>query len=402
MTERTLVPDKLHAYLLQVRHMLYELITLDLETVVSVEAFDDVGVKSGEDIIAEQIKSVTTGGNPLADRAEVFWKTVFNWCSYLAEGHLSVHNLSLKFIVISEKNLPCGKIPQSFADASNATEAKKALDEAYYALTHSEDGKEKEIPDSYKRYAEYIFSSENEHIVLAVIQAISITVYDGDYDSRLVERFNSQQVPAEYSEELLIYMLGWVSEEVHKQTKLNKPAYISAKAFHDELASQIRGRNLNTILSALSTEPSNSETTGEVDRQDNYIKQLGFIDLDPTEIFTAANDFLRTKAEKVLWSQRGIVTQANIDDYNERVTRRWNIKKRLNDFQNHASEETQGQTLYYNTSEDVSCLRLQGCDPPPFFGSGTLHELANEPKIGWHPRYEELLQQEAADGQNNE
>ncbi len=381
--------------------MLFELITLDLETVVSVEAFDDVGVKSGEEITAEQIKRVTTGSNPLADRAVVFWKTIFNWCSYVAEGRLSVNNLKLKFVVIAERTLPCGDIPKSFAEALDEKQAKDALDKAKYTLTHTDDNKEKELPESYKEYAEYVFGPDNENVVLSVIQAMSIHVYDRDYDLRLVEKFNSQQVPLEYADDLLIYMLGWLNEEVHKQTKENKPAYISARDFHDVLAKEILGRNRDTILSALSTVPSEAEKTGEVNRRETYMKQLEYIDLDLTEMLNAANDFLRTKTEKVMWSQRGIVTQKNFDNYNDRIKRSWNTKKRVNDLQKHESEEAQGQTLYYNTVGEVANFTLQGCETPSFFGSGTLHELANEPVIGWHPKYEELLRQEEADGETD-
>lgn len=402
MTGRTHVPDKLNAYLLQVRHMLFELITLDLNTVVSTEDFDDVGIKRGEEIIAEQLKSVTTGSNPISDRAEVFWKTIYNWCSYVTDGSISASNLRLNFIVVSERSLPCGNIPLSFAKASNAAEAKKALDEAHYVLTHEVDGKDKTIPESYKTYTDYIFATENEPVVLAVLQALSITVYDGDYDDKLIERFNSQQIPPEYADELLTYMLGWVTNEVHTQTRMNKPAFISARAFHDELLAQVRGRDLNTILTALSTEPSKAETTGEVSKRDTYIKQLDFIELDPTEIFNAANDFIRTRTEKILWSERGLVTPQNFDDYNEKIARDWNIKKRLNDFQSFANYEAQGQSLYYNALNSVGSFKLQGCDTPSFFGPGTLHSLANEPVIGWHPKYKELLEQEATDEQSNE
>lgn len=37
MSDKTHVPDKLHGYTLQVRHMLYELISLDLDKIVSIE-----------------------------------------------------------------------------------------------------------------------------------------------------------------------------------------------------------------------------------------------------------------------------------------------------------------------------------------------------------------------------
>jgi hypothetical protein len=59
MLTKTLVPDKLQAYLLQVKHMLHELISVDDRT-VSIEKLDDVAVEVEGKVIAEQVKSVTS------------------------------------------------------------------------------------------------------------------------------------------------------------------------------------------------------------------------------------------------------------------------------------------------------------------------------------------------------
>ena len=65
MPNRTLVPDKLQGYLLQVRHMLYELISVD-DRIVSIEKLDDVAVEADGKVIAEQVKSVTSANNPIS------------------------------------------------------------------------------------------------------------------------------------------------------------------------------------------------------------------------------------------------------------------------------------------------------------------------------------------------
>ena len=54
-----------------------------------------------------------------------------------------------------------------------------------------------------------------------------------------------------------------------------------------------------------------------------------------------------------------------------------------------------GQYVYAQCLSDASKRRLLGSDVPSFFGSGSLQALANEPtqqpSIGWHPRYIDLL-----------
>lgn len=125
MANKTLVPDKLHGYLLQVIHMLYELISVD-DRVVSIEKLDDVAVEIDGKVIAEQLKSVTSANNPVANRAAVFWKTLYNWCTYIEDGSLPSDAI-LRFVVVSNSTITPGSIQKTFMDAHSDDEAQKAL-----------------------------------------------------------------------------------------------------------------------------------------------------------------------------------------------------------------------------------------------------------------------------------
>ena len=125
MSNKTLVPDKLHGYLLQVIHMLYELISVD-DRVVSVEKLDDVAVEIDGKVIAEQLKSVTSANNPIANRASVFWKTLYNWCTYIEDGSLPSDAI-LRFVVVSNSTVTPGSIQKIFMDAHSDDAAQKAL-----------------------------------------------------------------------------------------------------------------------------------------------------------------------------------------------------------------------------------------------------------------------------------
>ena len=141
-------------------------------------------------------------------------------------------------------------------------------------------------------------------------------------------------------------MLGWVENQIHKFTKENKPAYISASEYREALIREVRGRNTNDILSAVSTTPDSTETNIELERHDTYIKQLELINLNSTDIYCAASDFLRTKSEIVEWAKRGLVTQQSFEDYNDRLKRMWENEKRLNDFMSFTDDAQKGKSLY--------------------------------------------------------
>lgn len=149
------------------------------------------------------------------------------------------------------------------------------------------------------------------------------------------------------------------------------------------------------MLASISVQPNEDDTQQELDRQDVYIKQLGFINVDMSEKLRAANDYLRTSAEKTLWAERGIVVSQSFDEYHDSLVRTWNNQNKLAGLSPGLTDSETGQKLYYRCQDTVRSTKVQGKDTPDFFGAGTLHALANdppeEPCIGWHRQYKSLL-----------
>ena len=165
MPNKTLVPDKLQGYLLQVKHMLFELISVD-DRIVSIEKLDDVAVEADGTVIAEQVKSVTSANNPIAERSSVFWKTLYNWCTYIEAGALPSGAI-MRFVVVSNSIVTPGGIQASFINAHSDDEAQKALADAKEAiLGTAQDGTATDIyatlPDSYREYIRYLFDDNYE------------------------------------------------------------------------------------------------------------------------------------------------------------------------------------------------------------------------------------------------
>ena len=399
MPNKTLVPDKLQGYLLQVKHMLYELISVD-DRVVSVEKLDDVAVEIDGKVIAEQMKSVTSANNPVAERSSVFWKTLYNWCTYIEEGSLP-SDAVLRFVVVANTTITPGRIQESFKNAHTDADAEKALAYAKTTiLSTPPDNPTAEayaaLPDAYRDYAKYLFADSRAKIACNIIKAMEIEIHNDTYDEDLLKRFSNQTIPAEYADLLLTDMLGWVTRTVESFTKNSKPAYIAAKDYREALNRQIRASNTKTILRAVSQTPSNDEQSGEVERLDTYIRQLKLIEMDDSTLYEAASDFLRTKVDKIEWAQRGIVNAQSFDDYHDALYRTWTNRQQLMGL--HETDSIAcGKAVYFSCRGDSGQQKLQGVEPPPFFGSGSLQGLANDPadapRIGWHPQYIDLLKE---------
>ncbi|MBR1493937.1 MAG: hypothetical protein IJ601_02670 [Acidaminococcaceae bacterium] len=395
MNGNTHVPDKVEAFLLQVRHALYELIqATDVNCMVSVEAYDDVAIDNNGTIIPMQLKSVLSDDNPLSNRSVSFWKTLYNWCNYIENEHLEAKEL--KLVVVTQHHFKPGVICSAFNDAVNRCEAETALQTAFDLLQQTAKGKSI-VSEECLPYVKYCFDNKNREIMLHVIELFSLDLHNGTYDETLKQKFYNQPIPPEYSDVLFLTMLGWVQECVHKATKANQPAFISKKEYNDALIKEIRGRDLNTILTALVTRPDSLMTSSEIRKCDTYIRQLELIDAEAEEICSAAADYLSACAEKIEWAKRGLVTEGSFVNYYDELIRNWNSNKKIIGLTqiNLRDYKKIGQLIYYNCKKDAATVRLQGCVVPPFFGSGTLQMLANEPsdapKIGWHPKYKDLL-----------
>lgn len=404
MAGNTHVPDKLHAFTLQVRHMMYELISVDLNKVVSVEALDDVAVESENEVIAEQIKSVQSNNNPLTDRSDVFWKTLYNWWQYVQNGSLNIKSTTFQFVIISNHTIAAGSLPKSFAQADSIEKAKSALQKAKILLWGPNEELKDKIPDGYSKYLEVLFDKSNAPIVEQIIQSFKMEIYDSEYDDNLFKKFCGQPIPLEYSDSLFIFMLGWIHERVNAQTKNGEPAYIRCKDFRDTLVTQTRLYNQNVTLSWATMRPTSDETRHEFEKQDTYIRQLDFIELDMSDKLQAASDFLRTSVEKTNLALRGIVAPQSFDDYYDSLFNMWNNQRRLVMLSPLPTDIQNGKKVYFICQESARAIKMQGMDTPESFGAGSLHAMANEPQqepqIGWHPTYKKILN--AGEGKNEE
>jgi len=406
MTSKTHAAGQLHGYLLQVRHMLFELISLD-DIVVSIEKIDDVAVESPDgSVIAEQVKSVTSDNNPISNRSVVFWKTLYNWLSYIKDDSLAVEKTSFRMVVSSSHAVSAGDMIEQFHEASTIDDAKKALSAAKLELWGKEAILKKSVPNSYGKYLDVLFSDDNENLVTQIIEKFTLNIHKNDYDEKLIRKFNAHVMTPEFEDSLLIYMLGWVSDQVNEYTSKGSPAFISSDDYRSALTTQRRMYDQRNSIPALSTEIASDEVRTEVENQDIYIRQLDLIELDYGDKLEAASDYLRTKAEAAIRADKGLFAPQSITDYNDKIRRLWKSKQTQSLLLAVDSDVSKGKHLYAQTSEAVIPITLAGNVLPSFFGSGTLQTLANEPYkphnnpvIGWHPNYCELLNK---DGEHSE
>lgn len=399
MSNNTHAVGQMQGYMLQVRHMLFELISLN-DIIVSVEKLDDVAVETPDGaVIAEQLKSVTSDVNPATDRSVVFWKTLYNWFNYVNNGSLLVDKTIFRMVVVSNHKLEVGDIADQFRKASNKEDAVKALNVAKLNIWGKDDVLKSKVPDSYGPYLEVLFSPANEDLVAQIISRVELDIHENDYDEKLIKKFGAQSIPPEFADNLLIFMLGWVTEEANKYIKEGLPAIISSVDYRRTLVAQCRMYSQQNAIPALSREITPDEARTEVESQDVYIRQLDLIQLSFDDKLDAASDYLQTKAETTIRADKGLFTPQSSKNYNDKMCRIWKSKRSQVLLSSAHSDVIKGQQLYAQMGEVAPQIDSAF---PSFFGGGTLQTLANKPcenpEIGWHPNYKELLKGDLENG----
>jgi len=399
MSNNTHAVGQMQGYMLQVRHMLFELISLD-DITVSVEKLDDVAVETPDgSVIIEQLKSVTSDGNPATDHSVVFWKTLYNWFNYVNNGSLIVDKTIFRMVVVSNHKIGVGDIADQFHNASKKEDALRALNAAKLNIWGKDDALKSKVPVSYGAYLEVLFSPPNEDLVAEIISRVELDIHEDAYDEKLVKKFCGQSIPPEFVDNLLVFMLGWVTEEVNKYIKKGLPAVITSVDYRKTLVAQCRMYNQQNAIPALSREITPDEARTEVESQDVYIRQLDLIQMDFDDKLDAASDYLQTKAETTIRAEKGLFTPQSSKEYNDRIRRIWKNKRKQVLLLPACSDAMKGQQLYAQMGEIAPQIDSA---LPSFFGSGTIQTLANkpceDPEIGWHPNYKELLKEDLQNG----
>jgi len=111
--------------------------------------------------------------------------------------------------------------------------------------------------------------------------------------------------------------------------------------------------------------------------------------------FNAIREFVRCSIEKIRLSAEGNITDDDWKAFEATLQSRWEkIRKRvIRMSQENRNEEDVGFEIFFETTEDHR-EKLAGSDTEQvYLTSGTYHRLANMIRVGWHPRFEELMRE---------
>lgn len=373
-------PGQLLGYSIQYPRALCHLLRGGPETTVCIEVLGDVAtVSKTGNIIAEEDKS-SINSNPVTDRSIDLWKTFSNWVDLVKQKKFKL--ASTTFILFRNQEGDEG-IVNTFDKARNSTEATSALEAAKEKL--------KDLDSKHAAWRYYKNAVlDNSGLLTEIIARFQLETGVGAGFDEVHAEIIKKMVPASQISFLTDNLHGWLLKVVSEKIAAKLPAEILWEDFNKQFIVFFdRARKLELIDFALVSPPDESEVTQQVKIRPLYLKQLELINSSDDELVEAVTDYLRAKINRYKWIEADFIDESTASDFELKLSAFWkNTLKKIQLTHSGKSSEQIGQLLLI----ECKCRQelIRDMSPPASTITGTYHELANVPSIGWHPEWSKL------------
>jgi hypothetical protein len=364
---------------LQLERALYHLSRADHDVTIGVERFDDVAqIKGGMPVLQEQDKnSVRHRSELLGDRSSALWRTLQIWLQQYRERgsfcdkHLLVTNAVIEAGVASMFKRPAG---------SDDISPKKIVE------TIRSIGKQKSKAKIVTTMQDVL--SSDDAVLIELVRRIE--VIDGfTLSSARDEMINGFALhPGLDQQQVLDFLLGWVTRILKEAWDMGQPGLISRQACIRQCreieASLARQRFLpraarDVLIAA-------NERDRALARP--FAEHLRRIEADEDDLLQAVEHFIQFNIEKHRLSADGDVADREWRDRGDRLITRWrNIMKSSKRTNLGLRPAEVGQrVLSEATYFHCEPLGGQSCGEI-YMTSGHYHRLADDDEVWWHPDY---------------
>lgn len=380
-------PDPALGYLYQVRFALLQALSrLSEERTFSVfiETLDDV-VFDEEAAALEllQLKHHRHAVANLTDTSSDLWKTLRVWIEGRASGAIPQ---DAQLFLVTTAQVGEGSAAYYLLPSGRDRDVQAAVRSLLSTATTSK--------SSANSTAYELFRNLDEADQTALASAISILpgmANITDLDRELRREIWSAARP-QHREALLSRLEGWWYGRVVKQ--LRNPT--AGPIFGKELQAKLDDLRDQFHQDAL---PVDEEIFGvEVDlsqyADSPFVQQLELSGINQRRILRAVQDFYRAFSQRSRWIREDLLELGELGRYERRLTEEWQIvfDQVADEIGREAAEETSRKAA------QRLCKWVEDADLPirPKISErsltrGSLHMLADEMRVGWHPQFRERL-----------
>jgi hypothetical protein len=355
---------------------------------VGVETDDDVAIRGadGSQLLEQDKHSIKDNAEPFGDRSKGLWNTLAIWVEALDSGEVLAERT--RFLMVTNKILPeC--IARSISRAESETQIKACIEELEVAAV--------EPPESIAAFVERILRPDSRTSLRNLIERCKLIDASAGIALRedIVAHLQLPEWCLVHSGSITDELLGWLHRTALDAWQQGKPAWVRRDHFVNQLHAvidrrkrQIRRERAENLI------PVTDEKIGQ-EKGSPFVKQIYLITEDDSIVDNAIREFVRCSIEKMRLSAEGNVTDDDWQAFETTLQSRWEkIRARvIRMSQSGQKEEDIGFEIFSDTTENYR-EKLAGNDTEQvYLTSGTYHRLTNMIRLGWHPRFEELMRE---------
>jgi hypothetical protein len=383
--------DSALGYLYQVRvALLWALRRLKIndDFVISLETLDDVTfeTKGGKPEDLLQTKHHRSREATLTDASEDLWKSLRVWF----EGHTTkIIPPDTALYLLSTGRATAGSIAARLRsdDGRDVDGALKALETTAQSSTSKTNA---------PAYAAFLETSPKDRkklldSVVIIDGAPTITALDDDLKTEVF-----WAVERKHHDAFLERLEGWWLRRCLKQLASADPAdrvlATEIEAQMSDLREQFKQDSLPIDDDLLTFDLD--KATEVAHAGSTFVRQLEIIVAGKRRIAAAVRDYYRAFEQRSRWLRNDLLLVGDLTQYERRLVEEWelvfeSVKDELGDSAAEAAQQKAAREVL-KWAESVS-LPIRPGVTEPFVTRGSLHMLADEVRLGWHPEFHDRL-----------
>jgi hypothetical protein len=383
--------DSALGYLYQVRvALLWALRRLKIgdNFLISLETLDDVmfETKGGKPEELLQTKHHRNREATLTDASEDLWKSLRVWF----EGHLAgMIPAGTALHLLTTAKAPVGSVAAHLR-SDNARDVDVAL-KKLETIAQSSISK-----TNAPAYAAFLGTSMKDRKkllegVVVLDGASTITALDGDLKTEVF-----WAVERKHHDAFLERLEGWWLRRSLKQlastSQADRVLATEIEAQMSDLREQFKQDSLPIDDDLLTFDLD--EATEIAHAGSTFVRQLEIIAAGKRRIAAAVRDYYRAFEQRSRWLRNDLVLIGDLTQYERRLIEEWELV-----FEGVKDEigETAGEAAQQKAARDVlrwaerASLPIRLSVTEPFVTRGSLHMLADDVRLGWHPQFRDRL-----------
>jgi hypothetical protein len=329
-------------------------------------------------MLIEQCKSSVVGDkNPVSNSSLQLWKTFANWAEHCLKHGIDPDQCVFRLYVTPSNTGPLVTLMDAAKVDKDALAALKKV-KAFAKTKDPGVGCEPELSK---------FLATGDELCRKIISGFELKP-DNEPRDAIRDRFVAN-IQVELIDDLCAAVVGLARTRVDEKIEKGEAPIVQTSPFRKQWQAYLRKHHMGGLLVSKTPLPSLSQIAALAQIRPIFVRQLEVIKARDDIVTQAISSYLRAIADKTHWAEEGILVKESFDEFDLSLEHRFTTAKdEIADTLSAHDEQARGRALYrmcINTQfsiEEHSLLE--------YFVCGAYNSLADERRVGWHSKYEDL------------